>query len=153
MNRQTSPMLILLGTLLIGIAIGFFIPRPYRWQPFSANGMSPQHGLMNRPGGGPMNGDNPGFRLQRLENALDLDREQRDAFEQTVLRHRDSMRTAMDRQRLAARQHMRRQMQALNEELKGILNDDQYRKWENFYQDRLQNMNRPGMGPARWRNR
>lgn len=148
MKQQTSTLLILLATLLIGMAIGFFIPRPSSWQPFRANGPGFRQGFMNNPRGA----GQPGSGLQQLENKLNLTRQQREAFEQAILRHRDSMRTVMDRQRLSARQHMQRQMQGLNNELRTILDDRQYQQWEQFYQRRMQNMGRRGMGPGQWRN-
>lgn len=145
MKQQTSTMLILLATLLIGMAIGFFIPRPSSWQPFAANGPGARQGYMNSPRGA----GQPGYGLQQLENKLNLTRQQREAFEQAVLRHRDSMRTVMNRQRLTARQHM----QGLNKDLRTILNDQQYQQWEQFYQRRMQNMGRRGMGPGMGRGR
>lgn len=154
MKERVSIMVILLVTLLIGIAIGWFIPQPAPWTTPQgvANFDAPGSRGMHTPGTGM--GPAQGMPMhQRVVERLNLNPEQRQQFFGVIRRHRNDMRTMMERRRTHMQPQIDSLFNAMNSDMKEILSPEQYEQWQQWSQQRMHQLGGPrrgagGMGPG-----
>jgi hypothetical protein len=75
---------------------------------------------------------------KRLINLLELNNEQQLDFEQASLKFQQDVRRTLQESNLETRDKIRQYNEQLDQEMRNILNDDQYTKWQKFHQRRMQ---------------
>ena len=118
-------------TFLFGLATGYLIPR----DPLK----TPRNEWMNE-----RDTDRSGMQpreveaRKRLINLLELNNEQQLDFEQASLKFQQDVRRTLQESNLETRDKIRQYNEQLDQEMRNILNDDQYTKWQKFHQRRMQ---------------
>jgi hypothetical protein len=131
-----------LVTFIFGLTTGYLIPR----KPFN----TPRNAWMQDRDMGRLDPfERQVEARKRLMKVLDLNEEQQADFEEASSKFQRDVRGTLLDSNLETRERIRQHNDLLDKEMRGILNDQQYLRWQKIHQRRMELLQNQG---ERWRS-
>lgn len=128
-------------TFTFGLLTGYLIPR----EPLKTPRNAWMHNReIDQPGPQPRDAE----ARKRLMELLDLDEKQKIDFEDASSTFQQAVRRTLQESNVETRDKIRQHNELLDKEMRSILNDEQYTRWQKFHQRRMHMLQEQG---ERWR--